>query len=378
MKTYFFNLMPWPNLNSQVAWPYPNAAFDPKEGARLYQNYIDQFVLAEDLGYDAICFNEHHFTAYGLMPSPNIMAAALAVKTSRIKLAIFGNAIPLRGHPLRIAEEIAMLDCLSGGRVICGFVRGLPAEYFAYNVDPGESRARFEEAWELITKAWTEDKPFDWNGRFSTYRNVSIWPRPLQKPYPPLWMPSQSAESIEFAARKRIPTARVYSSTSGMKESFDYYREVARREGWTPTAEYFMPMRHIYVAETDEQARLESETHLAYFYDKLLLGWHLRPVNQEAAAKGYVSERAYSYTSTGKAVDKKQRWSHFSFDAFEQDGDIIVGSPETVVQKIREQQAVLGFGTLIGLFQFGSLPHELTVKNLKLFGEHVLPRIRRL
>lgn len=376
MKVYFFNLMPWPNLKEQLAWPYPNSIFDPAVGARLYQNYIDQFVLAEELGYDAICFNEHHFTAYGLMPSPNIMAAALAARTKRVKLAIFGNAIPLRGQPLRVAEEISMLDCMSGGRVICGFVRGIPSEYFAYNVDPGESRARFEEAWELIVRAWTEDHPFDWDGRFWKYKNVSIWPRPFQSPHPPLWMPAESAESIEYAARKRVPISRVYVPTAEMKEGFDYYRQVAARDGWQPGPEYFMPMRHVYVAETDEQARRESEKHLEYFYKYLVTGTFRSQVRQQAAKQGYVSDRAYAYSSKGK-VDKGSRYLSFTFDSFLEGGDIIVGGPRSVTEQILNQQKELGFSTLLGLFQFGSLPHELVVKNLKLFAREVLPKIRQ-
>ena len=371
--------MPWPHLEQELAWPYPNRLFDPRVGEKLYNDYINQMTLADELGFDAICFNEHHFTAYGLMPSPNLVAAIMATKTKKAKLAIFGNAIPLRGQPLRVAEEIAMIDVISGGRVICGFVRGIPSEYFAYNINPGDSRARFQEAWDFIVKAWTEEEPFDWDGKFWKYKNVSMWPRPLQKPHPPLWMPAESSESIEFAATRRVPISRVYVSTADMKDGFNYYREVAKQQGWTPTPEYFMPLRHIYVAETMEQARRESEKHLDYFYKYLVSGTYRSPIRQMAEAQGYRSDKSYSYSTNKSAkVDKAQRYSNFTFESFQKDGDIIVGDPSYVIEEIKHQQRELGCGTILGFFQFGSLPSDLVEKNLRLFASEVLPKVRNL
>ena len=377
LKVFVFHLMPWPFLKEELAWPYPNRLFDPTQGQRLYQEYIDELVLAEELGYDAICFNEHHFTAYGLMPSPNLIVSALAVKTKKIRLAIFGNAIPLRGQPLRVAEEIAMIDVLSGGRVISGFVRGIPSEYFAYNINPGESRPRFQEAWDFIVKAWTEEEPFDWDGKFWKYKNVSIWPRPLQKPHPPLWMPAESSESIEYAATKRVPVSRVYVPTADMKESFDYYRDFAQKIGWTPTPDYFMPLRHIYVAETMEQARRESEKHLEYFYKYLVSGTYRSPIRQAAEAQGYRTEKSYAYSTQAK-VDKGARYANFTFEEFQKAGDIIVGDPSYVADEIKQQKKELGANTILGFFQFGSMPHDLVVKNLKLFSQEVLPKVHNL
>jgi len=369
--------MPWPFLKEELAWPYPNRLFDPLKGQELYRDYIDELVLADELGFDAICFNEHHFTAYGLMPSPNLIASALAVKTKRIKLALFGNAIPLRGQPLRVAEEIAMIDVLSGGRVISGFVRGIPTEYVAYNISPSESRQRFQEAWEFIVKAWTEQEPFDWEGKFWKYKNVSMWPRPIQKPHPPLWMPAESAESIEFAATKRVPISRVYVPTADMKESFNYYREYAQKIGWTPTSDYFMPLRHIYVAETMEKARRETEKHLDYFYKYLLAGTYRSSTRQSAESQGYRTERSYSY-STHAVADKGVRYGTFTFDKFQEAGDIIVGDPEYVLDQIKYLRKELGCNTIMGFFQFGSLPHDLTVKNMNMFAKEVLPHVKSL
>jgi hypothetical protein len=137
MQFYFFHLMPWPELPAayseryRTAWvTYPNSHFDPARGHHVYNRYLDELEYAEQLGFDGICVNEHHQNAYGLMPSPNIIAATLARRTSRVRIAILGNAIPLRDHPLRVAEEVAMLDCMTGGRIISGFVRGIGCEYY--------------------------------------------------------------------------------------------------------------------------------------------------------------------------------------------------------------------------------------------------------
>ena len=171
---------------------------------RTYAEHLDAWEEIDRLGYDGVGFNEHHCSPYGLMNSPNLMAAAAAQRTKRLKLLIYGNLLPLH-EPLRLAEELAMLDCLSNGRLISGFARGIPREYQVHNVPLAESRARFEEAYEIITRAWTEEV-FSYEGKFWSYKDVAIWPRPVQQPHPPIWIPVVgSKESIEFAGRHDIP-----------------------------------------------------------------------------------------------------------------------------------------------------------------------------
>src|SRR5574342_256314 len=177
MQFFYFHLMPWPHLPRDFdraydsAWvTLPNRLYDPKKGHRLYNEYLDELEYAERLGFDGLGVNEHHQNAYGTMPSPNLMAAALIRRTQRAKIAVLGNAIPLRDHPLRVAEEVAMLDVMSGGRIISGFVRGIGCEYLSLGVNPSYSRERFFEAHELILRAWTEDGPFSYEGKH--YRAV--------------------------------------------------------------------------------------------------------------------------------------------------------------------------------------------------------------
>src|SRR6202046_1847961 len=172
--------MPYPYLPDgfdtaydSTSLTYPNANFDPSLGASLYARYLDELEYADQLGFDGIAVNEHHQSAYGLMPSPNLMAAALTRRTSKARIMVLGNAIALRGNPLRGAGEIAVPALLSGGRVDSGFVRGIGWEYFAHSINPVKSRARFDEAHDLIVKAWTSPEMFSWYGAYYEYRCVN-------------------------------------------------------------------------------------------------------------------------------------------------------------------------------------------------------------
>src|SRR6185436_16776623 len=209
MKVFVFDLLAYgENLDhikqgQELPYPLPPQHFKAEVAARTYAEHLEAWEALDRLGYDGVGFNEHHCSPYGLMNSPNLMAAAAAQRTKRLKLLIYGNLLPLH-EPLRLAEELAMLDCLSNGRIISGFARGIPREYQVHNVPLDQSRARFEEAYDIVTRAWTEDV-FSYSGQFWSYKDVAIWPRPVQRPHPPVWIPIVgSKESIEFAGRHNI------------------------------------------------------------------------------------------------------------------------------------------------------------------------------
>src|SRR5499426_1842384 len=153
MRIYMFHLMPWPHLPADFAQTHDtawvvceNALYDAERGHEVYNRYLDELELADRLGFDGVCVNEHHQNAYGLMPSPNLIASILARQTSRVKIAVIGNALPLYNPPTRIAEEFAMIDCISGGRLISGFVVGGGPEYYSFSINPAHARERFQEA----------------------------------------------------------------------------------------------------------------------------------------------------------------------------------------------------------------------------------------
>jgi alkanesulfonate monooxygenase SsuD/methylene tetrahydromethanopterin reductase-like flavin-dependent oxidoreductase (luciferase family) len=219
LKAFMFHLMPYAALDMEErdrhpsAWvTLPNSLYDPKIGHQLYNRYLDELELAAELGFDGVAVNEHHQNAYGLMPSPVVMASSLARRTENCKLAILGNAFALREHPLTLAEEHAMIDCITGGRLITGFVRGIGAEFYSLAANPTLSHERHVEAHDLIIRAWTETGPFAFEGKHYHFEYVNMWPRPYQDPHPPIWCPSLgSSETIEWAAHPD----RKYGRTGG-------------------------------------------------------------------------------------------------------------------------------------------------------------------
>src|SRR4051812_39499174 len=193
VKVFVFDLLAYgeqlDHLRTKEGLPYPLAKqyFRPEIAMRTYNEHLAAWEEIDRLGFDGIGFNEHHCSPYGLMNSPNLLAASAAQRTKQAKLLIYGNLLPLR-EPLRLAEELAMLDCLSGGRLISGFARGIPREYQVHNVSLADSRVRFEEAYEIIIGAWTKEV-FSYEGKFWSYKDVALWPRPVQQPHPPIWIP---------------------------------------------------------------------------------------------------------------------------------------------------------------------------------------------
>ncbi len=368
MKVYAFDLLPWPHLDRPSHYPDPNALFDPVRGQQVYAEHLEQMALYEEYGFDAVCMNEHHAKPYGLMPSPNLIAAALTQRTRRIKIGVLGNLPALHGHPVRLAEEIAMLDCMSGGRVISGFVRGVPQEYLALGVPLAEARERLNEAWDLVVKAWTTHEPFAWRGKYWSYDRVSIWPRPVQQPHPPIVLPADSDEGIDTAARRRVPTGVAYRSLDRSRAIFDTYRAAAARHGWTPTSEHCLVLRHVYVAETNARAREEAEPHLDYFW-RQLLSYHRGAM----PLLGQAPPRRPPVVS----VPEDLPFYEFDYDLTQKHGLTFVGDPDHVSGEIIAHMRALGAGVLMGLFQFGSLPHALARKNVELFARRVLPELQR-
>ncbi len=163
---------------------------------------VERVKFVEALGFDWVSLSEHHYSPRILTPSPVVSATWLAARVDTIKIALLGPIVPV-SNPIRIAEELAMLDTLAPGRIVVGLLRGTTNEYLSYDLNPKEARERTDEGMELILKAWTEPQPFGWQGRHFQYRTVSIWPRP-QDPPPPTYALGTSAEAGEFAARHHI------------------------------------------------------------------------------------------------------------------------------------------------------------------------------
>ncbi|MFQ5513256.1 MAG: LLM class flavin-dependent oxidoreductase [Myxococcota bacterium] len=377
MKHFLFHLMPYRGLppdfekHHDSAWVWvPNELFDPERGQRDYCSYIDQLAEAETLGFHGVCVNEHHQNAYGLMPSPNLIAAMLVMRTQRIRIAVVGNALPLYDPPTRVAEEIAMLDVISGGRIISGQVIGGGPEYFSFSINPAEARTRFAEAHEIIMRAWTEPGPFEFYGEHYKLRYVNCWPRPLQKPHPPIWIPGAgSLETMEFVAKRRYAYMGIpYFHIDFFKRNYAIFRETCEKVGYSAHPEQMGLLMPIYVGETDEKARREFEEHFWYFQRKLIPGLTLSP-------PGYTSTRSalrilHALRDGKTFINSCETWEDVERGCF-----AIVGSPETVAEKIVEHAREIGCGNLLGLFQLGDMPPEKARENARRYAEAVMPRV---
>src|SRR5438034_8387895 len=270
MQVFGFDLLAYPEhmdhlkVDGELPYPLPKRHFRPNIAVRNYCEHLDAWVLMEELGFDGIGFNEHHTSPYGLMTSPNLVAAAASQRTHRLKLLIYGNLLPIH-NPLRLAEELSMLDCLTNGRLISGFARGIPREYQVHNVPLAESRARFEEAFEIVTRAWTEDV-FSYQGKFWSYKDVAIWPRPVQRPYPEIWIPIVgSKESIEFAGRHDIPITPGLGGGGLRNDIIRYYARCLAAAGHRLTPNHLSLGIHAYVADSKAQAVTEMGPYHLYF-----------------------------------------------------------------------------------------------------------------
>jgi alkanesulfonate monooxygenase SsuD/methylene tetrahydromethanopterin reductase-like flavin-dependent oxidoreductase (luciferase family) len=373
MRFFNFHLMPWPYLPRDYDGPAwvrcPNAFYDGVKGADVYHRYLDELVLAEDLGFDGVVVNEHHANAYGNMPSPNLIASILARQTERVKIAVIGNALPLYNPPTRVAEEFAMIDVISRGRLIAGMVVGGGPEYYSNGVNPSYARERFAEAHDLIVQCWTRPGPFTFNGKHYKMRYVNPWPTPYQKPHPPIWIPGAgSLETMEFVAKRRYAYMGIpYFHKSFFKRSFDFFRQACEREGYAADAEQAGWLVPIYVAESDAGARREYEEHFWYFAKRLLPGITISP-------PGYTTPRSVVNVAKGMKtfMVNLETWEQVEEGAY-----AIVGSVETVRRRMAEMIRYLGVGTILCLTQLGTLPADLTRKNMTLMAREVIPWLRR-
>ena len=377
MKFTFFHLMPYPYLPDDfdekydsASLTYPNKNFDPTLGVELYSRYLDELEYADKLGFDGVAVNEHHQSAYGLMPSPNIMAAALARRTEHARIMVLGNAIGIRGNPLRVAEEIAMLDLMSGGRVDSGFVRGIGWEYFGHSINPVKSRARFNEAHDLIIKAWTSEEMFAWYGDNYEYRYVNIWPKPLQKPHPPVYIPGAgSTETMKFCAEHKYTYMSVYTPVRIVRHWFDGYRQAAADLGYTPEPEKIAFSVPIYVADTDQKAHEEAGPAVDWLYQR-----GLKVTGEMFTPPGYMSPGSLR----GVLASGRHGFAA-SYEDILTNGQAVVGSPAAVAERLGQLHSELGgFGQIIGLFTIGPTTHKQVMRSAELFASEVIPALRPL
>jgi alkanesulfonate monooxygenase SsuD/methylene tetrahydromethanopterin reductase-like flavin-dependent oxidoreductase (luciferase family) len=363
-----------------VMLKFSNKYFDPERAAALYDRYHREFQMAEQIGFDAILVNEHHNAPAAMSPLPNVSATVLAKITSRVKIFIGGNILPINGNPVRLAEELAMIDLISKGRLISGFVRGGAVESLAMSTNTLHNRDMFTEAHDLIIKTWTQPGPFVWEGKFYDYRCVNPWVLPYQKPHPPIMIPgSTSRETVEWAARRGYPYVALATRLEATDQMFDFYDETARAHGFEVTPGHHGYMMRVHVAETDEKAHEEG---------KALFGGRIAQVSSMTDMKIHPDVGAWmappGYVSKEAALTRKKFMGGTPYAFFTQGYEkalettqIVVGSPETVVKKLNELRKRFRLGHL-GISHFPLEDESQTQRNMELLGERVFPRLREM
>jgi alkanesulfonate monooxygenase SsuD/methylene tetrahydromethanopterin reductase-like flavin-dependent oxidoreductase (luciferase family) len=361
---------------TELAWPLAKEFVKPEVAAKTYAEHLDCWVELEKYGFDGVAVNEHHTSPYGLMNSPNLLAAAISQRTEKLKILIYGNLLPIH-DPLRLAEELAMLDCISGGRIISGFARGIPREHTVFGVSMSESRARFEEAAEVIRRAWT-DEVLNFDGTYYHYHDVAIWPRPLQQPHPPIWMPiTSSKESIEFAARNNISITP--GAPPGLREDIvAYYEKQLAESGFERTPDHIILAADPHVAATKEEAVKELAPYRLYFNRTLFSHGNATEASIQHDT-GYLSSAAFDYIRPENLHLAARAREEYRGDTiehlYEQAPRMPWGSPDDVAAKLIADADATGSNIVIVNMNRGAMPKELFMEQIHRFGTDVLPQL---
>jgi alkanesulfonate monooxygenase SsuD/methylene tetrahydromethanopterin reductase-like flavin-dependent oxidoreductase (luciferase family) len=381
VKVCMFHLMPYRDLAPDFDRRYKSAYIDPvwfdvadPDKVGQYYNWtVDEMVHAARAGMHGLCTNQHHQNVYGFMANPSLMGAALAKLTNGLNVAIIqiGSTLPSTSPPTRIAEEYALIDCLSGGRLVAGFPTGLPTDATISNgVVPVEQRERYREALQLVLKAWQAREVFAWNGKHYQLPMVNLWPRPIQQPHPPIWIPgSGSATTVEFVVDRDDCFCHLsYFGAKNAETLGDYYWETVARRGRDLNPYRLGFLQLIGVAETDAAAE-EYAPHVEYFFHKLLY-----TPQYYQAIPGY---QDYPSLVRGLRAPLRERFDlrALKYKDFVERGFLIAGSAATVRDQLVEGVKRLRIGHLLALLHFGSMPHELCLKNIDLFCRDVLPHL---
>ena len=369
----------------------PNTHFDAVKGGVLYNEYFDEALYGEEQGFDGVMLNEHHGTPFCMGSVMNVEAAVLARITKRVKIVLLGNPLPV-ADPIRLAEELAMIDMISGGRLVPGWVRGAGSESLYNNVNPALNRELFNEAHDVVIKAWTTPGPFRYEGKHYHYRHVNPWVLPVQKPHPPIWIPGLvSPETVAWCARHRYPYLALGTFLEPTVEMVNLYADTAAEEGYQAGPENFGYLQRVVVAETEEKAQ---ELGKGFLYGGGINAfarpeWMFPPgYNSKAAtsrlAKVFTDpdtgEQVLAITPSESSADiqETRRRIYDGYQGQQDNQQLIVGTPDTIMPKIRNILETLRPGIFAMWHHHGPVSHEDRMTSLRLLGQEVLPAMREI
>jgi alkanesulfonate monooxygenase SsuD/methylene tetrahydromethanopterin reductase-like flavin-dependent oxidoreductase (luciferase family) len=331
---------------------------------RLFDEVLEEIEHGEELGFESVWLPEHHFAVYGMLGNPLLLAAAVAQRTQNMKIATAVVVLPFQ-HPLRVAEDVAMVDALSGGRLLFGVGRGYqPPEFHGFGVSQDKSSEMFVESLEIIKRALSGEK-FAYDGDFWKIEEpIEIFPKPLQTPHPPLYMASVSRRSLDVAARFNMSLLRApqFSNLEAVAEAFDEYAGLLHEYGFDPAALDQPVSLRVHVTPTDEEAKAETE-HALWFYR--LLGTLVPGApGRETVPKGY--EKYPLNPDVLARLTLEDVWERGT--AF--------GSPERVIEIMKMYMDKLGARHFIVQMRIGGLEHDKVMRSMDLFTREVMPALR--
>ena len=357
-----------------------NDSYDSVLGAELYNRYLDEKLYAEEAGFDGLMLNEHHSTPFCMGGAMNVEAAILARITKRAKILLLGNVLPIWDDPLWLVEQLSMIDMISHGRLVSGWVRGTARESVAHNAPPPYNWERFQEAHDFIVKAWTTPGPFRWEGKHYNYRYVNPWARPYQKPHPPIWLPGVvSRDSLLWAAKNRIPYIMLATALEATKQSFQLYHDTAAELGYQSGSQNIGYLTKVHVDETDELAYEVGRKYIEGPSNPFLAGNEGVTNNALVSLPGLTSRTRVLPTRNFATANRGGRQlATRTYDDQLEDYTIVSGTPKTVIARVRHIMETLRPGILIFWDGDGAMTHEDQMRSLRLMGQEVLPALREI
>ena len=355
-----------------------NEIYDPILGSALYNRYLDEKVYAEEMGFDGLMLNEHHSTPFCMGGAMNVEASILARITKKAKIVLLGNILPIWYDPLWLVEQLAMIDMISKGRLVSGWVRGTGRESVSHNAPPAYNWERFQEAHDFIVKAWSEPGPFRWEGKHYQYRYVNPWMRPYQKPHPQIMLPGVvSRDSIVWAAKQRIPYIMLATQLEPTRQSFQVYHDTAKEEGYEAGSQNFGYLWKVHVDETEELAEEVARKFVQGPSNPFLAGNEGTANPALLKLPGLTSRRRVLPTANVATANRGGQLSR-SFEEQVEDYTIISGTPKTVIPKIRHVLEYLRPGSVFFWDGDGAMTHDDQMRSLRLMGEEVIPAVREI
>jgi alkanesulfonate monooxygenase SsuD/methylene tetrahydromethanopterin reductase-like flavin-dependent oxidoreductase (luciferase family) len=387
-----------------------NGVIDPRLQADLYHRYFDEKLYVEEMGFDGVMLNEHHSTPFCMGGGPmNVEAGIVAKMTKRLKIILLGNVLPIWEDPLWLVEELGMIDVISRGRLVSGWVRGTGRESISHNSQSPYNWERFQEAHDFVIKAWTTPGPFRWEGTHFQYRYVNPWVRPYQQPHPQIWVPGIiSRSTVEWCVQHRYPYVMLDSQLHLTEQVFDIYREEARRLGYEAGTQHLGYMFRVHVDDTEEKAYetgrkliegpgnvfLDGSNGKANPWAQALPGMSSRAANNFLPTVQYnlvAESRGVATGDKGKGFLDAETWKseevseeehtrrrYRIWDSVLERSAAIVGTPDSVLPKIRHVLESLRPGNVLFWHGDGDMTHEEAMRGIRYMGEYVLPAVRQM